>query len=215
MKPYDKINTVWKRDAHGNILNGEWAHPAFEYLASVEWRWTEKVDGTNIRVMWNEMERAVRFGGKTDNAQIHQGLLARLQDLFPVEKMVAAFYDCSSACLYGEGYGAKIQKGGGNYKPDGQDFVLFDVKVGEWWLQWDDVLKVAEALGIDVVPTVGAGSILFGVDLVSDGDFTSAWGDFMAEGLVMRPMVDLLDRRGKRILAKIKAKDFAERKEPT
>jgi len=36
----------------------------------------------------------------------------------------------------------------------------------------------------------------------------------MAEGLVMRPMVDLLDRRGRRILAKIKAKDFAKRKEP-
>lgn len=33
----------------------------------------------------------------------------------------AEVFGCD-ACLYGEGYGAKIQKGGGNYRAD-QDFV--------------------------------------------------------------------------------------------
>ncbi|KKK85362.1 hypothetical protein LCGC14_2774100, partial [marine sediment metagenome] len=30
----------------------------------------------------------------------------------------------------------------------------------------------------------------------------------LAEGLVMRPVVDLFDRKGNRIIAKVKAKDF-------
>ncbi len=53
-----------------------------------------------------------------------------------------------------EGYGAKIQRGGGNYRAN---------------------------------------------------------GDFEAEGIVARPDVELLDRRGKRVITKIKAVDFRKK----
>ena len=38
--------------------------------------------------------------------------------------------------------------------------------------------------------------------------FKSFWGDFRAEGLVVRPGADLLDRHGNRVITKIKHKDF-------
>jgi hypothetical protein len=113
--------------------------------------------------------------------------------------------------LYGEGYGARIQKGGGNYKPDGVDFVLFDVQVGDWWLRREDAEDVDANLGLRVVPIVGGGTLHQAAEWVGErGGFTSQWGDFLAEGLVLRPTVELKTRSGQRIITKIKAKDFVK-----
>ena len=38
--------------------------------------------------------------------------------------------------------------------------------------------------------------------------FISKWGDFQAEGIVARPQVELKARNGKRVITKIKNKDF-------
>lgn len=204
MKQYHKIQSVFKRDEKTHkFIVGSYSLPEFEYLKDCQWHWTEKVDGTNIRVMWDGEALEVKFGGKTDNAQIPVRLYDRLIELFPREK----FFGLGSMCLYGEGYGAKIQKGGGNYKKDGVDFVLFDVKVGDWWLKRDAVNDVADKLLIESVPQIGIGTLEQAIDFVHDG-YSSMWGDFDAEGLVLRPMIELKARNGQRIITKIKTKDF-------
>src|SRR6478736_32390 len=101
------------------------------------------------------------------------------------------------ACLYGEGYGPKIQKGGGNYGPS-QDFVLFDVKVAQWWLERPNVENVATQLGLRVVPIIGEGTVADMVAFVRAG-ITSTWGPFEAEGIVARPKVELRTRNNQRI----------------
>ncbi len=207
MNEYHKINTVFKRDMatkHKTLIEGDWALPEFEYLAGNPWVFTEKVDGTNIRVMYQD--GAVTFGGKTDKAQIPAQLVTRLNDRFlHLAERMQWIFGCD-ACLYGEGYGAKIQKGGGNYRPD-QDFVLFYVRVGEWWLQRADVEDVAEKLGIAVVPIIGEGSLLEAVNWAKRG-IRSTWGNFEAEGIVARPKTELKTRSGQRIITKIKCRDF-------
>ena len=109
--------------------------------------------------------------------------------------------------LDGEGYGAKIQKGGGNYRSD-QDFVLFDVKVGDFWLRRADVVDVASKLSLEVVPVIDRGTLRNMIELVQKG-FGSEWGDFPAEGIVAKPATELCTRGGRRIITKIKHKDFA------
>jgi ATP-dependent RNA circularization protein (DNA/RNA ligase family) len=209
MREYHKIDTVFKRDPatkHKTLLLGDWSQDAFGYLANNEWVFTEKVDGTNIRVMIDGGN--ITFGGKTDDAQIPAALVQRLQERFlphpNKDTLLAAFPD--GGCLYGEGYGARIQKGGGNYRQD-QDFVLFDVKVGEWWLQRDAVEDVAQKLGLDVVPIIGRGTLTELIAKVREG-FNSTWGPFAAEGVVARPAVELKTRNGSRIITKLKHKDF-------
>lgn len=207
MELYPKIQTVYLRDPatkHRTLLDGQFAKDSFAYLASSEWEWSEKVDGTNIRVHWDG-EKA-RFGGRTDNAQIPTFLYDRLRDLF--DDNAALREIGTTVTLYGEGYGAKIQKGGGNYKPDGVDFVLFDVKVGPWWLKRDDVRSIAVTLGVDTVAVVGTGGLVDAVALTAQG-FQSRIGTASAEGLVMRPMVPLLERDGSLVITKIKHRDFA------
>lgn len=208
MNEYHKIQTIFKRDMQNKgktLLEGQWTLPEFEYLASNIWAFTEKVDGTNIRVMLNDGR--ITFGGKTDAAQIPAQLVMRLNDKFlPLADKMQDTFGCD-ACLYGEGYGAKIQKGGGNYRED-QDFVLFDVKIGDWWLQREGVEDVARKLSIDVVPIIGYGTLHDAVSEAKSG-IVSMWGNFQAEGIVARPTTELKTRSGHRIITKIKCRDFS------
>ena len=209
MTEYHKIQTVFKRDMslpRKPLIEGDWTLPEFEYLAGNVWTFTEKVDGTNLRVMFER--GAIGFGGRTDAAQLPSFLLTRLEQRFlPLVGAMTAIFDNGPVVLYGEGYGARIQKVGALYRPDA-DFVLFDVRVGPWWLQRADVEDIASRLGLDVVPVIGEGSLFDAVRLAKAG-IRSTWGDFEAEGIVARPKTELNTRAGTRLIAKIKCRDFA------
>lgn len=207
MSEYHKIQSIFKRDMSSKqktLIEGQWTLPEFEYLSNNVWTFTEKVDGTNIRVIFKD--DAITFGGRTKDAQIPAQLVARLNERFlPMAERLAEMFE-SGAVLYGEWYGAKIQKGGGNYRHD-QDFVLFDVAVGAWWLQRADVQDIATKLGIEVVPIIGEGTLHDAVAQAKAG-IKSTWGDFQAEGIVARPKTELKTRSGHRLIAKIKCRDF-------
>jgi ATP-dependent RNA circularization protein (DNA/RNA ligase family) len=217
MNTYHKIDTIFKRDPETKfkrLLIDDYANPAFEYLARNKWTFTEKVDGTNIRVMVTKFQAngdatGIEFGGKTDDAQIPATLVKRLQERFHNDEARAKLGEMfpeGDACLYGEGYGAKIQKVGASYRQD-QDFVLFDVKAGDYWLERHNVEDVAQKLGLDVVPIIGSGSLDEMVSMCMVG-FKSQWGDFAAEGVVARPACELKTRNGHRIITKLKHRDF-------
>jgi len=126
--------------------------------------------------------------------------------LIQKDKFIEVFGDEGGVCLYGEGYGGKIQKAGATYGGE-QRFVLFDVKVGDWWLQREDVEDVANKLKIEVVPTCDGGSLNDMICMVKSG-INSRWGDFVMEGIVARPSTELVARNGQRIITKLKYKDF-------
>ena len=164
---YPKINTLWKRDESNRyvIMPGEHSCPEFENITN--WHVTEKIDGMNVRIFWDGVK--VRFGGRTLNAQIPTPLLNYLQDTFTDELMKSTFPEIEAGdvqvVLYGEGYGVKIQKGGGAYRKD-VAFILFDVMVGGWWLKREDVSGVALKLDIEKVPAIGILSIAEIMELV-------------------------------------------------
>jgi len=215
MDKYHKIQTVFKRDPETKfktLLEGEFSLPEFEFLKDATWVCTEKVDGTNIRAIWDGEK--ITFKGKTDNAQIPPFLLETLQnevfDLFTVELIRSIFND-TPVCFYGEGYGAKIQKGGGNYRKD-NSFVLFDIKCNNIFFAREKAEDIADSLGIEIVPIVEECNLFEAVEIAREG-FQSWWGKFDAEGLVMKPKIELCDRNGNRIITKIKHKDFRDKGE--
>ncbi len=212
MKEYHKIQTLFKRDldAPGKpMIEGDWTNPDLEYLADNDWEFTEKVDGTNIRIEHFTVEDTsiVRYGGRTDNAQIPAKLISYLQDTFTTKLFSDA--GLGHVTLYGEGYGAGIQSGG-LYGLNQQEFVLFDVVVHgdqDWWLERKNVDDIAFKLGIESVPVIGNGTLYKAISMVKSG-LKSEWGDFEAEGIVARPKVSLWNRKGERIITKIKGRDF-------
>lgn len=209
MSEYHKIETVFKRDPatkHKTLLWGDWSRPEFGLLKDIAWVFTEKVDGTNIRVEWDEARCRVGFGGRTDNAQLPTPLLEYLVGHFTPDRLADGLK--GSVVLYGEGYGAKIQKCGGVYGAD-QRFILFDVKAGAVWLERETVEQIAQALEIPVAPIIHKGPLMEGVEMTRAGVPSVLADDFTMEGFVMRPHVELLNRLGSRIISKIKHKDFA------
>lgn len=211
MKEYHKIETLFERDMEGTkkLIEGKFRNPVVEFLKDCKWDFTEKIDGTNIRVHWDGHK--VMFGGRTDNAQIPTNLMYALNDLFlgnTNEELFEQKFGQTPVTFYGEGYGSKIQKGGGLYK-DGVGFILFDVLIGDTWLERKNIEDIAKVFNIPVVPIVLTGTIQEAVDYVkSKPKCTIAEQEKEAEGLVGKPTSEIKDRRGDRVIVKIKACDF-------
>ena len=172
----------------------------------------------------------VRFAGKTDNAQIPPKLLAHMKEKYTDDKVLASLglkefipveewetehnwlsYEQipDLYTIYGEGYGLGIQKGG-NYIKNGNEFIVFDVKVNDIYLKTDARDDIATKLGAPIVPFIGYFTLDEAIDFVRKG-FKSTIAenpDYMAEGLVLRTDLGLRNRMGKRLIVKVKYEDF-------
>ena len=213
MKEYPKIEAIFNRDTEGTkkLIPGSYRSETIDALSDLQiWVWTEKIDGTNIRVHWDGHK--ITFGGRTDKAQIPVELMNWLNDKFinnETEELFEQKFGETEVTLYGEGYGRKIQKGGGNYIPDGVSFILFDVLINDIWLTRESVEDIAKTFAIDVVPIVGFGYLDEAVDYIkSKPNSKIGTGTAKMEGVVCRPIVELFDRLGKRVIVKIKVCDF-------
>ena len=205
---YHKIETLYERDEATHRLKPELALKNRTYGLIKIWQWTEKIDGTNIRAIWDVTTGKLTFNGRTDNAQIHADMIRYLYENIPLENMKTVFPDVS-AVLYGEGYGAGIQKGGGGYS-EKKKFILFDVLVdGKWWLNWEAVIDVAAKLHLDAVPFLGEMTLEAATEKVRAGFPSMVNGaTVQAEGMVGRPAETLFDKKGARLIVKLKTKDF-------
>lgn len=209
MVTYHKIDTVFERDEKTKkLIIGKFRSPTVEYLKDNVWQFTEKVDGTNLRVYWDGYK--VQYGGRTDNAQIPVPLINRLNELFGGEENAQLFeqkFGEKEVTLFGEGYGAKIQNGG-LYRSD-NDFILFDVMIAGNYQARESVEEIAKYFGIDIVPIVLEGTIQDGINYVlSHRESIIGHNGATLEGVVGRTKVETLDRTGKRNIIKIKYKDF-------
>lgn len=243
MQKYHKIHSPFNRDDKGNFIFSEWARPEFELLQDVLWTIREKVDGTNIRVMWDRDPHSdtydqVFFGGRTDNAQIPDHLMKVLEKTFTPERFSKAFdgqdrpgTDMSGAwfgrmILHGEGFGSKIQKIGSQYISDGAGFVLFDVELVHpytdecTFMAEETITEFADKLDIARVPLhepQTLRSIINEVGDTSRSDLIPRSSMKLGkpteenppiEGFVVHPLYEMQDRRGDRIITKIKYRDF-------
>jgi hypothetical protein len=212
MKEYQKIETIYERSMDGNkkLIEGQWRNPIVAYLKNMPWVWVEKIDGTNIRVQWDG--HTFNFAGRTDKAEIPKLLLARLQEIFLNDKMEQMFeqlFGETEVIVFGEGYGVKIQKCGGDYLQDRNDFRVFDIMVNDTYLDLSDVVDICNKLGLHMVHMISTGTLLEAVEFIKQKPI-STHGKCIMEGLVCRPWVRIYDHQGKRIIVKIKVKDFEE-----
>ena len=213
MRTYEKIETVFNRDIEGTkkLIVGDFRNETVKYLQNNEWEFTEKVDGTNVRIYWDGHK--VSFGGRTDRADIPKELLAALNEIFgapEAEELFEQTYGDKEVILFGEGYGGKIQGCGRGYRPN-ESFILFDVLIGENYQSREWVEKTAQMFGIKTVPVLFTGTIRDGIKFVcSHPKSNVAEGDIYMEGVVGRPKVELKDRCGNRVIVKIKWNDFKD-----
>ncbi len=229
---YPKINSLFKREGCGTfnaelnryecdidhkprkslLILGDYACPEFETIN--RWQVDEKVDGTNIRIIWEpENPFSPSYGGRTDNAQLPSHLLVHLQETFTREKLFKQFPDVKKVVLFGEGYGPKIQACGSRYRDD-PSFILFDVWIDGWWIQKDNVLEIADQL--DIEHTVVVNNIMPTAEVIDfvkmhPKSYVAQDSSLVMEGIIARAYPLMLFRNHKTpIMFKLKVKDFED-----
>ena len=69
-KTYTKIETLYNRSLEGDkkLIPGDYRSKTVRLLKDTTWIGTEKIDGTNIRVIWDGY--SISFAGRTNKAVI-------------------------------------------------------------------------------------------------------------------------------------------------
>jgi len=171
----------------------------------------EKIHGTSAHLAYKVgMETLQLFSGgekfeKFAKLFDHDGLLEKFKELFNCDVTV-----------YGEAYGGKQQGMSETYGKE-LKFVVFDVKVGDAWVNVPNAADIASKLGLEFVDYMKVSTNLEDLDICRDMASTQAKRNGIAEyrmreGIVIRPLEEYIDNRGKRVMAKHKRDEFKETK---
>lgn len=205
MKKYPKIQSLFKRDQYGNVTN-QLTRPEFDLLRC--WVVEEKLDGMNAKLIFSGDN--ISWGGKSEKSEIPSHVDERMAAL-SANSATAAFrmmeeFGTEELVLFGEAYGPKIQSGG-KYRDD-VDFIVFDILADGKWLSVEEVTEACDRIGIDRVPIIGAMGTYDVCRFVEQGFNSQIGKQPQAEGIVARPPQPLYDRRGHRLMFKLKTEDF-------
>lgn len=213
---YAKFSSPFKKDE--KWLN---TRELSQYLPDGRWIITEKIDGANIRIILTKPD-------EEGNRKIH--IASRKLILNSEDKSSKQFMDClkevnlnkikeyfkdveSTVVIYGEGYGAGVQKGGIYSKE--KNYRVFDIRIGEAYQDFEYVQKVCIDNQLNVVPIMCELTEityeeclkvlkLFQETLIKEGDGGKP------EGLVYKFEPVLLNKYKERLIFKVKHKDFNE-----
>lgn len=116
--------------------------------------------------------------------------------------------------IYGEYFGTGVQKGGGRYIQNGNDFLVFDIKQQGWWLPKENRDAICKALGLEQVPFLGH-MTLEDIEKMVRGGFATKFDKaadptLIEEGIVARPVIPLCSSNGNRVIVKVKYCDYVE-----
>lgn len=124
LSKYPSIPNLLKRDPETHEILPGFSHPVFEYLFDCKWHTAAKLDGTNIRIEFDE-KGDFTVKGRTDRANLKPALVEAISAQMEPYR---GFW--TNQTIVGEGTGPGIQKGweryGNEYK-----FTAFDIV-------WDD-----------------------------------------------------------------------------
>jgi len=216
MEKYHKIETLYEFDIKaGKFKYGTFYNKTVELLKDFQWVYTEKIDGMNLRLIWDGYK--LSYMGRTDTSEFSKVQKAWIEANIAtsmVEQAIEQMFKENAIIIFGEFHGNSINSGYGYSKE--YQFKVFDVLVSisekpitRKYVSRDIVQSIAADLGFDTVPVIFRGTIAEAVQYVKDTQ-KSTFSDATLEGLVGVPVGDMLDSNGERIIVKIKRRDIQE-----
>jgi hypothetical protein len=172
----------------------------------------EKIHGTSAHIQKTVEGRINFFSGGSQHASF--------LSLFNQDELIPKLLQKSSApfTIYGEAYGGKMQ---GMSKTYGSElrFVAFEVKIGDSWLNVPKAQEFVVSLGLDFVFYKLINTTIEEIDVERDAPSEQAKrlgvGDnCLREGIVLRPLEEVVFNNGDRAIAKHKADAFKETNTP-
>lgn len=220
---YPSIETVFPRDKSTNKLSYDRLRDK-THEAVAFWIATEKVDGTNIRVSI-ERDGSISYYGRNTNI-IPPGMKEVLDAVFlpAKEAILAAYPDESMIVIYGEGFGQGIRGSDTQeYTKSGKHFIMFDVylqydKGNGYFLDVEELKEFSKKFNIEIVPIVGVfqwndigDNVLAFMNRICPESLVAkrlGGNQAVREGIVCKPLRELRDRYGNRIMWKLTFREF-------
>jgi len=210
---YHKIYTIFDRNKDFKVIEGV-INPKLIGIENIKgFIVSEKIDGTNCGIILTpEKEILVRKRSDIikDDKQHHHYFEA-IKDI-DIQKIKDYFADSNSLItIFGEACGKGIQKQGETYS-EKPTFRLFDIKCGNSFFGWNDLVDFSKSTGIPLVKW-----FKFEGKNVLDYNY---WLNLLkevnkkkyVEGYVIRSRPALLNKFSTRMIFKIKLKDFENEK---
>jgi Rnl2 family RNA ligase len=200
-----------------------------EILAVKEVIATEKIHGTNFRLFFPAGMTSIdeiQYGGRneelgTSGGSFYGGRPARWFKEQPamLERMRETFasYAFSDVTVFGEAFGAGIQKGVKYVTDDAVLFRAFDIAVAESFLTYDLFVEVCDKAGLPRVPEIWRGdptiqnldALLEKVSAEAQKNGVTDEGN-LSEGVVVRSNPLFRDVFGQWLIIKHKSEGFSE-----
>lgn len=171
----------------------------------------EKIHGTSAHISFKDGKVSFFSGGEK-----HENFKALFDEEFLTTAL--ASFGKEEIVINGEAYGGRCQGMSKTYGPQ-LKFVAFDVRFNGSWLTVPLAKAAATMLKLEFVHYVKITTKLEEIDRERDADSVQAIRNGMGEGhkregVVLRPLEELFDERGNRLIAKHKRSEFMETKTP-
>ena len=172
----------------------------------------EKIHGTSARVAWRADGLHFSSGGEKHERFVKLFDEVKLRELFGV-------LGHADVTVYGEAYGGSQQAQKWRYG-ESLRFVAFEVEIGGVFLAVPQAHDVVAKLGLEFVHYVKVSTDLPSLDAERDAPSEQAKRngvvdcDKPREGVVLRPLVELKDNAGSRIISKHKRDEERETASP-
>lgn len=172
----------------------------------------EKIHGTSAHIKWKwEEKRLIFFSGGEK--------YERFKELFDEEFLYSKFsteFSNTDVTIFGEAYGGKMQ-GMKSVYGESLKFIVFDVQIDGYWLEVPNAEKVSLDFNLEFVDYVRIPTDLEKIDTERDRDSQQAIRNGVGigklrEGVILRPIKELQDKNGNRIISKHKRDEFMETK---
>ncbi len=181
-------------------IHGTSAHVSFETITTFEFGKDEPVSSRVDLHFFNGGENRERFLALFNQEE----LKSKFSALQIKNKMT----------VYGEAYGGKQQGMSHTYGKE-LKFVAFDVQIGESWLDVPRADAIVKGLGLEFVHYAKVPATIEALDVERDAPSIQAVRNGIVEskpreGIVIRPLLEVVKNNGARIIAKHKGEAFQE-----
>lgn len=168
----------------------------------------EKIHGTSAHIRWNKNGLGF-FSG----AAPHENFKLLFDERSLIEKLTP---NNSEIVIYGEAYGGKMQGMSDTYGKE-LKFIAFDVLINHCWLEVPRAEEFCKSFNVDFVNYAIIETTIESLNEQRDRESIVAIKNGMGggkkrEGIVCRPLIELVKKNGARIICKHKSENFKETK---
>ena len=206
---FPKIYTIFERDSKFKLIEGV-INPKLIGIENIKgFVVSEKIDGTSCGLVLTP-EKEILIRKRSDiikDDKEHHIYFDAIKDI-DTQKIKDYFKDSNSLItIFGEVCGKGIQKQGETYS-DKPTFRLFDIKCGNSFFDWDNLIEFSKFTGIEMVKwfKFEGKNILdynYWLNLLKEANKTE-----YVEGYVVKSRPALLNKFSTRMMFKIKLRDY-------